>query len=334
MHLSDSIVIKELSTEILNKVKSKCNVNDEESLQNEIMKILSPYEIKDKRVMLDNNDLSTQIRNFLSAKDLEGCSKNTIKDYNTELNIFKNKIYKNVNDITTNDIRLFISQFPHLKTSSVVKKIFVLKSFFGWLFEEEIIEKNPTRKIKTPKTERRLPEALNIEELELLRENCKTRRERAVIEVSYSTGCRLSEIQNMNIKDIDWQNKSIKVFGKGNKERMVYLSFKAVYHLKRYLEERKDDCNALFITERRPYRRLSKRCIQKIYKKVSNRYSFNKNIHPHLMRATFGTNLLSNGANITDIQYLLGHNSLETSLEYLKISEDKVKEVHTKCLVQ
>ena len=140
--------------------------------------------------------------------------------------------------------------------------------------------KNPTAKIKTPKTPKRLREGLTIEELELVRESCETIRQRALIEVFYSTACRLSELSSLNIKDINWQDMSVIVFGKGSKERKVFLSFKALYHLKRYLKSRSDDCEALFITDRKPYRRLTNRGIQYQIDKIEQVSQVSKPLTP------------------------------------------------------
>jgi integrase/recombinase XerD len=218
--------------------------------------------------------------------------------YALELRIFAQHVTQPTDMITTADIRAYLGSFEHLKMSSVSKKLSVLKSFFGWLADEEIIAKDPARRIKPPKKEQRLPKALTIEELEQVRESCVTPRERALVEVLYATGGRLSEIQALNKSDIDYQAMSAKVIGKGNKEREVYLSFKAMYHLKKYLMLRLDENPALFITERQLYRRLSNRGIQRAIAIMASRSGIQKRIHPHTFRHTGEKNSPAYGGRI------------------------------------
>lgn len=217
--------------------------------------------------------------------------------------------------------------------SSLSSKLSVLKSFFGWLTNEELLLRDPTAKLKPPKQEKRIPQALTIEELEMLREGADSNRQRAFIEVLYATGCRLSEIHDLNIKDIDQQAMSARVIGKGNKERVVYFSFRAMYHLKKYINSRTDDDQALFVTIRKPYRRLSKRAIQREIEKVA-RQSKVKNVSPHTLRHTFATLTLNNGAELAAVQALLGHESPETTMIYAQLTEDKKHEAYKRYLVQ
>ena len=167
-----------------------------------------------------------------------------------------------------------------------------------------------------------------------MREHCKTKRERALLEAFYSTGCRLEEMQQLNKDDIDWTDMSARVIGKGNKERVVYLSIRAAYHLKQYLASRKDDCLALFITERKPYRRLGHRQIQKDIKNIGARAGFGDKVHPHVLRHTFATLLLDNGAELSEVQHLLGHESPVTTQGYTNVTEEKKRQAHKKYLIQ
>jgi integrase/recombinase XerD len=150
----------------------------------------------------------------------------------------------------------------------------------------------------------------------------------------YATGCRLAEVQQLNKNDINLQNMSTNVIGKGNKEREVYLSFKALYHLKKYLKSRTDDCEALMVTERKPYRRLSKRGIQREIAAIAKMAGLEKKVSPHVLRHTFATLTLNNGAELVAVQELLGHSSPETTLRYARITEERKHEQHKKYLVQ
>lgn len=304
-----------------------------EKVKNKLSGILAKYHVKKVEQTEVHPDLSEKIKLFLSSKKLEGLSKVTLDSYLIELNIFSKNIKKRVEDISTADIRVFLGGFEHLKLSSVSRKLSVLKSFFGWLTAEEFLQRDPTTKIKPPKKEKRMPKALTIEELELLRESCKTNRQRAFLEVLYATGCRLSEIHNLNKSDINYQTMSCRVIGKGNKEREVYFSPRAMYHLRKYLMNRTDDTEALMITERKPYRRLSKRGIQREIAKVATQAGLDKKISPHTMRHTFATLTLNNGADIAAVQALLGHEDPSTTQIYAQLTEEKKREQHKKYLV-
>lgn len=323
-----------LLSQLTSELSSLCTEVDPLQLRSKIAGILAMYEIRPAQLPGAHPDIQDKIRLFLSAKKLEGLSPLTLESYQLELRIFAEKVQKPVADITTADIRVFLGEFSNLKTSSISKKLSVLKSFFGWLTTEEIIQRDPTTKIKPPKKEQRMPKALTIEELEMMREACNTYRQRALLEVLYATGGRLSEIQALNKDDIDWQAASARVIGKGNKEREVYLSVKAMYHLKKYLMTRLDDEPALFVTERRPYRRLSRRGIQREIAQIAKQAGIKKSVHPHVLRHTFATLTLNNGADITAVQALLGHSNPGTTQIYAQISDERKKDQYKKYLVQ
>ena len=311
-----------------------CPNVDKLELQETLSIILSQYDIKPALLMNGHPDLAQKIKLFLSGKKLEGLSPITLKGYTLELRVFAERVQKAAAEITTADIRIYLSECDHLKTASLAKRLSVLKSMFGWLTSEEIIPRDPTRRIKPPKKEQRSPKALTIEELEMIREACITPRERALVEVLYATGGRLSEIQKMSREDIDYQAMSVLVVGKGNKERPVYLSFKAMYHLKKYLAQRLDRDPALFVSQRKPYKRLSDRGIQREVKIIADRSEVKKNVHPHIFRHTFATLMLNNGADLVAVQGLLGHVDPATTQIYATMTDEKRKQSHHQFLVQ
>lgn len=322
-------LLRQLTTE----VTALCPDIDQLQLRSRFAAILSLYDIKP--INIDYNlDLMEKIDTFLSAKKLEGLSPLTLEGYELELRIFADKVRKPVNEITTQDIRLYLSMFPDIKLSTLSTKLSRIKSFFAWLTEEEIIDRDPARRIKPPKTEKRLPKALTIEELEMIREHCETYRERALIEVLYATGCRLSEVIGINKEDINWHEGTVNVIGKGDKERTVYLSFKAMYHLKKYLKSRTDDNPALFVTSKKPYNRLGARSIQREIKKIAARTDIKKDVHPHVLRHTFATLTLNNGADISAIQHILGHASPATTQIYAVVSDERKQQQYKRHLVQ
>jgi len=325
---------KQMVVQLVSEVMQMCPEVDQAQLQMKLAGIISLYDVRPSQLQGMHQDIQDKVKQFLSAKKLEGLSPLTLDDYKSELKIFGRNVSKPVEQISTGDIRSYLAEFPKLKTSSISKKLSVLKSFFGWLTAEEIIERDPTRKIKPPKKEQRLPKALTIEELEMLRESCNTYRERALLEVLYATAGRLSEIQGMNKEDINYQSMSALVIGKGNKQREVFFSFKAIYHLKKYLMTRLDDEPALFITERKPYRRLSSRSIQREIKKIAKRSGIKKNVHPHTLRHTFATLTLNNGADISSVQAILGHENPATTQIYAQVSAERKRDQYKRYLVQ
>lgn len=295
--------------------------------------ITDKYTIKLKSDDELSKDLIGNIKLYISSKRIEGLSDMTLKDYYSELMLFEYYVQKPTVNITTSDIRGYLASNNDVMTSTNSKKLSILKTFFTWLVDEEIILRNPTARIKAMKLPKRLPKALTALELEQLREACETLRERALVEVLYSTGCRLSEASNIKRKDIDWANGSIHVIGKGDKERIVYLNSKAIYHLERYLEEceeNENDCDYVFSTIIRPYRQMQGRTIQDLVNKISSRANIDKNITPHVFRHTMATLAMDNGIQLGDLQQLLGHSSSNTTLKYATVSENRKQQAHRK----
>lgn len=323
-----------LLNEITTVVKMASGYYDEIKLALYLDDLLSTYtiEVKDEiDVEESNQDL---LMMYVNAIKLENYSITTITNYQYELKRFINFIQKNLLRVTTADIRQYLAVQSHLKSGTIATKLTIISSFYNWLVQEEMLLKNPTAKIKTPKTPKRLREGLSIEELEIVRESCDTLRQRALIEVFYSTACRLSELRSLNIEDINWQDMSVIVFGKGSKERKVFLSFKALYHLKQYLKTRTDDCEALFVTERRPYRRLTNRGIQFQIDKIEQAAQVSKPLTPHVMRHTFATLAMDAGIELADLQHLLGHENPATTLRYAPVSEERKRDAFKKYHVQ
>jgi Site-specific recombinase XerD len=323
-----------LLSQVTQSLFALCPTVSVPDIQARLSEIISQYDIKRIESEEPHPDLQEKIELFLSGKKLEGLSPLSLDGYRLQLRVFSEHVKKRVEDITTADLRVYLGRFQHLKSATLSSKLSVLKSFFGWLTAEDIIPKDPSAKIKPPKKEKRLPKALTIEELEMMREACKTIRERALIEAMYATGCRLSEVQKLNRSDINFTTQSCRVIGKGNKEREVYFSFKAIYHLKKYFLSRGDQEQALFITERRPYRRISKRGIQREIGIIAVRAKIPKNVTPHTLRHTFATLTLNNGAELVAVQELLGHENPATTQIYASITAERKREQHRKYLVQ
>lgn len=313
---------------------------------------LTTEEVKQLRLILDeelyhytittectdlvvSGNMPSKIMLFLAAKKLDGMSDNTIKNYAIILRRFCNTIHKDIEQINAMDIRMFLAlrSKDGLKNSSMAATIAALKSFFSWLENEEYLVKSPMRKIKNIKCEKRLRKALSREELEMLRDAAKTLREKALLEVFYSTGSRLDEIQRLDISDIDWANNQVRVIGKGNKERIVFLNARARIHLRKYLKSRKDTCSALFVGERLPHGRLGRRAIEKTFGQLGTKAGINREVYPHLIRHTTATHMLQGGATLEEVQAYLGHDSPATTQIYTTVSNDAIKQSHLKHVV-
>ena len=273
-------------------------------------------------------NLPGMIMLFLASKKLDGCSDNTIKNYTFNLRSFAGMVSKDVEQIKSMDIRMYIASRAKtgIKKSTAGTIISTLRSFFTWLEDEEYLIKSPMRKIKATKTDKHIRKALTMEELELLRDACETERERALAEVFYSTGARLDEVQKLNKSDIDWSTGAIVVFGKGSKERKVYLNAKAKIYLQKYLSAREDTSAALFVGERKPYNRLGRRAIENEFKKLGQRAGLTKKVYPHLLRHTTATHLLNNGSSLSVVQKYLGHTNPSTTEIYAQLNTDEIQQ--------
>lgn len=292
--------------------------------------VLCNYEISRKSDQKLAMDIPEKIEMYIASKKLEGLSAKTLKGYKGELYVFSNFCKKATVLVTTADIRTFLAAFDKAQMSTIGQKLSVLKSFFGWMVKEEILLRDPTAKVKLPKKPKRLPKGLSIEELETIRDSCETLRQRALIEVMYSTGCRLSEVANMNKGDINIQDMNLKVIGKGNKERVVYLSIKAYRQLKKYLNSRKDDCDAMFVTSFKPYHRMGNRSIQREIDKIEQLSCLKKKLTPHVMRHTFANLSMDAGIELADLQHLMGHSNPSTTLVYSSVSEERKQQAFKK----
>ena len=239
-----------------------------------------------------------------------------------------------VDEITMTDLKQYLVAQKHLKASSLAHRVRVVKAFFGWIRDEGYIAVNPARKLKEPKQPKLIPKAIGEDDLEMIRESCTVPRERALIEFLYSTGCRIGEVVQLNRNAIDWETRSVVVFGKGSKEREIYFNIKCAIWLKRYLKSRKDADVALFVTERKyngQPRRLSISQMRTVVKNVAGRAGLGEvNVYPHKLRHSYATHLLNNGAPLEGIQSLLGHAKLETTRIYADLSGPRRRDLYQK----
>lgn len=322
-----------LIQEIQTAVKMSSEQIDNIQLAQYLDNLLSNYKIEAKDDFGKLEDNEKYIQMFISSIKIENYSKLTLSNYEYELRRFTrflNESEKSVLQATTADIRQYLSVHGHLMQSTIVSKLDIISSFFGWLVKEDELLKNPCAKIKRPKLPKKVRVGLTIIEMELVRAACKTLRQRALIEVFYSTGCRLDELRKIDINDIEWDTSSVIVNGKGNKDRRVFLSEKAKYYLKQYLDTRDDDCPALFASERTPIRRLTNTGIQYQVKKIKEASGIDKPLHPHIMRHTFAQLNLDNGMELADLQALMGHESANTTIRYAQVSDERKRSAFNK----
>lgn len=268
---------------------------------------------------------------YKADKQIQGYSTQTLKVYSVQLSLLIRYLGDmQITDITTESIKLYLGEVAaDLKASSLCHRIRFIKSLFKWAQEEKYVSTNPVSTIKEPKPESRIPKFLTEEEIELLREACDSTFEKALFEFMYSTGCRIGEVVNLDRNSINFAEQSVIVFGKGKKEREVYFNTRCSIWLKRYLEQRTDDQQALFVTIRAPHR-MSIAQMRYVIKQISKRAGINKSIHPHQLRHSYATTLINNGAPLEVIQNLMGHEKSETTRVYAYLSGHLRRELYKK----
>lgn len=317
-------------------VIEKFGANTASDLRNILYLALDGYEIckKETSIVIPSIQENEKIiAMFLVAKKVEGCTARTIGSYKGMLNLFIRTINKPLLEITTNDIRLYLAKRDmqdHISKTTQDNDLRVLRSLYSWLTAEEYISKNPTLKIKAIKKEKRIKKPFTEIEIEKLRRVATSKRDLAVIDALLSTGMRVGEIVLLNRHDI--VNDECIVFGKGEAERVVYFNARAVVSLNNYLNERTDNNEALFVRSRRPYSRIGTSAIEDIVKKVGNLASVN-HVHPHRFRRTAATLALNRGMPIEQVQKMLGHKQIDTTMIYAQCTQESLKASHKRYVI-
>lgn len=269
---------------------------------------------------------------FISAKRVEGCSEKSLQYYESTIRNMLEAINKSECQITTEDLRGYLDSYHQRGTVSKVTLDNVrriLSSFFSWLEDEDYIIKSPVRRIHKVKTGKTVKETYSDESLELMRDHCDNIRDLAMIDLLSSTGIRVGELVKLNRKDIDFDNRECVVFGKGCKERKVYFDARTKIHLQKYLSERNDNNEALFVSQLKPFYRLQISGVEIRLRKIGKELNFQK-VHPHKFRRTLATMAIDKGMPIEQVQQLLGHQSIDTTLQYAMVNQNNVKESHRK----
>ena len=315
--------------EIEQKMASILNNEQKEKLKEVLLYTFYNIEvtsIKDELVE-DNTDYAKM---FIAAKRIEGCSERTLNYYETTIKTMVEKLSKKINSIETEDLRNYLSEYQAKNNCSKVtidNVRRILSSFFAWLEDEDYIMKSPVRRIHKVKATQTVKETYTDEELEEMRDACVEIRDLAMVDFLASTGVRVGELVNLDRVDIDMQERSCVVLGKGGKEREVYFDARTKIHLQNYLNTRTDNNSALFVSLLRPYDRLKISGVEIRLRELGKRINIKK-IHPHKFRRTMATKAIDKGMPIEQVQVLLGHRKIDTTLQYAMVNQNNVRNSH------
>ena len=321
---------------VLDGMRAVLTENQLDMLTDVTRKALSECEITPKATEEEqrNKENVELLGAFISSKKVEGCSDKTIHYYKSSIEKLIATVKKNVCDIATNDIRCYLAEQQEQRGLSKVtidnlRRIY--SSFFSWLEDEDYITKSPVRRIHKVRTDALVKEVLTDENIEVLRDSCQELRDIAMIDLLLSTGMRVGELVKINREDIDFQERQCIVFGKGNKEREVYFNARTKIHLKKYLEQRTDTNPALFVSLHEPHTRLTISGVEVRLRHLGKRVNLNK-VHPHKFRRTLATMAIDKGMPIEQVQKMLGHVKIDTTLHYAMVNQTNVKIAHRKFL--
>ena len=312
---------------VLNEMSEYLSIAQMKKLQEVIISTFAENEAVKKDI---SNDEFLEM--YLAAKQIEGCSERTIKYYKTTVEHLLSHTEESVRKITTEEIREYLSNYQKQNNCSNVTIDNVrrtISSFFSWLEEEDYILKSPMKRIHKIKTKTVVKSTISDEGIEMLRDNCKEKRDLAIIDLLYSTGIRVGELVNLNIDDIDFEGRECVVYGKGDKERRVYFDAKTKVHLKEYIENRTDDNTALFVTLDAPYDRLKISGVEIRLRKLGRELNLER-IHPHKFRRSMATRAIDKGMPIEQVQKILGHSQIDTTMQYAMVNQNNVKSAHQK----
>lgn len=325
----------EFVNDVLRDMLAYLDNGQAEQLRRVLKYNLSGYEIQ-RRSDSTTEDASTENTRltdaFLSAKRIEGCSEKSLSYYRKTIETMSEKIGKGITHITTNDLRSYLTSYQTERKSSKVtidniRRI--LSSFFSWLEDEDYILKSPVRRIHKVKTAVTIKETYTDEALETIRDHCDSLRDLALIDMLASTGMRVGELVLLNRDDINFEERECVVFGKGSKERMVYFDARTKIHLQNYLAQRTDSNNALFVSLKAPYERLQIGGVESRLRELGKRLSLPR-VHPHKFRRTLATMAIDKGMPVEQLQRLLGHQRIDTTLQYAMVKQSNVKIAHRK----
>lgn len=322
----------ELITEIVQQMLPYLDNAQIKQLQKVLEYTMFNYEISENKNAISTEDNISWVEMFIAAKRVEGCSEKTLNYYRKTITDMVSAINKDIRRIVTDDLREYLTDYQVKKqlskvTVDNVRRI--LSSFFSWLEDEDYILKSPVRRIHRVKTTISVKETYTDEMLELMRDSCTGLRDLAMIDMFASTGMRVGEMVLLNREDINFTDRECVVFGKGDKERIVYFDARTKIHLKNYLESRTDDNPALFVSLRSPFNRITITGIESRLRSLGKKLDMQK-VHPHKFRRTLATMAIDKGMPIEQLQQLLGHKRIDTTLQYAMVKQSNVKLAHKK----
>lgn len=317
--------MEEKIVKVLNEMSEYLSIAQMKKLQEVIVKTFAENEVT--KTNISNDDF---LKMFLAAKKVEGCSERTIRYYQVTVERMFTRIDTAVRKITTEEIREYLAEYQKRNGCSNVTVDNIrrnISSFFSWLEEEDYILKSPMKRIHKIKTKTVVKNVISDEGIEKLRDNCQNIRDLAMIDLLYSTGIRVGELVNLNIDDIDLDGRECVVYGKGDKERRVYFDAKAKVHLKNYIDSRDDDNEALFVTLDSPHARLKISGVEIRLRQLGRRLNLDR-VHPHKFRRTMATRAIDKGMPIEQVQKILGHSQIDTTMQYAMVNQANVKTSH------
>ena len=298
------------------------------------------YDVKKKETQIVpyNQELPYLAKTFIVCKSVEGYSEGTLYNYTRFLTKFFFAVQKAPEMVTPNDIRVYLYMYQKergISNRSLDKVRASISAFYKWMLVEGYIDKDPTIAIKKIKYEKKPKTPCTQIDLEYLRRACETKKQKAILEVLYSTGCRVGELVVLKKEDIDWNKKTVHLFGKGKKHRTSFLNAKAEVALKEYLESREDDNEWLFVSDRKPHDQMHVCGIQKIMRGISERAESNvaKKVTPHILRHTMATRMVENNSDLVSVQKILGHNNINTTMNYVHSTLESARAEHLKAIV-
>ena len=317
--------MEEKLVKIINEMADYLNIAQMKKLQEVLIKNLS--DARPEKEQISNQEY---LKMFIEAKQIEGCSARTLQYYQVTIEHLLKNIDTVIRKITTDEIRTYLAEYQQRNNCSKVTVDNVrrnISSFFSWLEEEDYILKSPMRRIHKIKTKQPVKEIISDEMIERLRDNCRCSRDLAMIDLLYSTGIRVGELVGLNISDIDFEERECVVYGKGDKERRVYFDAKAKLHLRNYINSRTDTNPALFVTLDSPYERLKISGVEIRVRELGRKLNIEK-IHPHKFRRTMATRAIDKGMPIEQVQKILGHSQIGTTMQYAIVNQNNVKTSH------
>ena len=319
-----------VKNEVLQNMIHQLKDEQYEKLKEVLDMVLVNYKIEEIKDELNGEDNQHYVESFLSSKRLEGCSEKTLHYYESTIQILLDKVQKHVKHVTTDDLRKYLTDYQndHKSSRATIDNIRrILSSFFSWLEDEDYIVKSPVRRIHKVKSATTIKETYSDESLELMRDNCNSLRDLALIDILASTGMRVGELVLLIVDDINFNERECVVFGKGDKERIVYFDARTKIHLQNYINSRNDENKALFVSIKKPYNRLSIGAIETIIRNLGKQLDIPK-AHPHKFRRTLATKAIDKGMPIEQLQKLLGHQKIDTTLQYAMVKQSNVKIAH------